>query len=335
MDERYNLMEAWLQDGLRLPPHQLAPASSDASFRRYFRATQQDGQTYIIMDAPPTHEDCWPFIKVATAFAKAGLNVPKILAQDLAQGFLLLTDFGTEQYLAVLNDNTVDALYGDALAALARLQLHSDASLVLPLYDDALLKREMELFREWFLGRHLALAVTDEMSRTLTETFAQLSSGALEQPTSWVHRDYHSRNLMFTRSDNPGVLDFQDAVVGPVTYDVVSLLRDCYIRWPRARVERWALQHLAAVRSAPGLADVSSRDFLRWFDLMGVQRHLKAIGIFARLNYRDHKPGYLKDIPRTLGYVVDVAQRYGELADFSALLQRHVLPRVAIHSAEQ
>jgi len=335
MDERYCLMEAWLRDGLRLPSHQLAPASSDASFRRYFRATQQDGRTYIIMDAPPTHEDCRPFIKVANAFAKAGLNVPKILAQDLAQGFLLLTDLGAEQYLAVLNDNTVDTLYGDALAALARLQLHSDASLVLPLYDDALLKREMELFREWFLGRHLALAVTDEMMRTLTEAFAKLSSCALEQPTSWVHRDYHSRNLMFTRTDNPGVLDFQDAVVGPVTYDSVSLLRDCYISWPRARVEQWALRHLASVRSVPGLGDVSSREFLRWFDLMGVQRHLKAIGIFARLNYRDHKPGYLKDIPRTLGYVVDVAQRHGELTDFSALLQRHVLPHVAIQSAEQ
>ena len=321
MNERERLLRDWLEVVLPATRARLAPASSDASFRRYFRVWGDDGETRIVMDAPPEQEDCRPFVAIAQALRDLGLNAPEVLAGDLDQGLLLLTDFGSRPYLAELDDRSVPGLYGDALEALARLQLGGDpGSPLLPPYDSALLHREMDLFRSWFLGQLLGLELREEEHQTLDHAFARLADNALEQPRVWVHRDYHSRNLMVTAPDNPGVLDFQDAVVGAVTYDLVSLLRDCYIAWPREQVEGWALDHRARLRAGgmTGLDDAAQ--FLRWFDLMGVQRHLKAIGIFARLNLRDGKPGYLRDIPRTLGYVLDATARYPELAGLRDLL---------------
>ena len=327
MSEREQLLREWLEEVLPTPIRRMAPASSDASFRRYFRVWYDD-QTRIVMDAPPDKEDCRPFVAIAQAMRGLGLNTPEVLAGDLDQGLLLLTDFGSRQYLPELNERSVPDLYGDALAALARLQIGGDpASALLPPYDAALLHREMELFREWFLGKLLGLALTTGEHQVLDQAFALLAANALEQPRVWVHRDYHSRNLMVTDPDNPGVLDFQDAVVGALTYDLVSLLRDCYIAWPRAQVEHWALDYRLRLRALGfgGLED--AEQFLRDFDLMGVQRHLKAIGIFARLNLRDGKPGYLRDIPRTLGYVLDVAARYPELAELRRFLQARGVDR--------
>ncbi|HRD64553.1 MAG TPA: phosphotransferase [Candidatus Competibacter sp.] len=321
MSDREQLLREWLEAVLPVPFTRIAPASSDASFRRYFRVWY-DGQTRIVMDAPPDKEDCRPFVAIGQAMRGLGLNVPEVLAKDLDRGLLLLTDLGSRQYLAELDERSVPGLYEDALDALARLQVGGDpASPLLPPYDSALLHREMELFRDWFLGRLLGLELNQDEHRVLDHAFALLTDNALEQPRVWVHRDYHSRNLMVTDPDNPGVLDFQDAVVGAVTYDLVSLLRDCYVSWPRERVESWALAHRARLRALgmSGLDD--AEQFLRWFDLMGVQRHLKAIGIFARLNLRDGKPGYLRDIPRTLGYVLAVADRYPDLAALRDLLR--------------
>ena len=327
VNEREQLVRAWLHDVLPSPPERMAPASSDASFRRYFRVWC-DGRTHIVMDAPPDKEDCRPFVAIAQALRDLRLNAPRVRAADLDRGLLLLTDFGSRQYLPALNEDSVTVLYRDALEALARLQLGGDPdSDLLPPYDAALLHREMELFRDWFLGQLLGLDLTQDEHGVLDRTFALLAGSALEQPRVWVHRDYHSRNLMITDPDNPGVLDFQDAVVGAVTYDLVSLLRDCYIAWPRARVEAWAFDHRARLR-ASGMTGLDDPDrFLRWFDWMGAQRHLKATGIFARLNLRDGKPGYLRDIPRTLGYVLDVASRYPELTGLRELLRARAVDR--------
>ena len=327
MSDREQLLREWLHEVLPTPPGRIAPASSDASFRRYFRVWY-DGQTRVVMDAPPDKEDCRPFVAIAQAMRGLDLNTPEILAGDLDQGLLLLTDLGSRQYLPELDERSVPGLYGDALEALTRLQVGGNpASPLLPPYDSALLHREMELFREWFLRQLLGLEWVAEEQHILDQTFALLADNALEQPRVWVHRDYHSRNLMITDPDNPGVLDFQDAVVGAITYDLVSLLRDCYIAWPREQVEFWVLDYRARLR-ALGMGGLDDADqFLRWFDLMGVQRHLKATGIFARLHLRDDKPGYLRDIPRTLGYVLEVTSRYAELANLHGLLRARGVDR--------
>jgi aminoglycoside/choline kinase family phosphotransferase len=324
MSERFAKLQAWLHDQPRLDAFTIVPASSDASFRRYFRVTC-DRQSYIVMDAPPEKEDCRPFMAVARAMAGLGLNVPRILEADLANGFLLLSDLGSQHYLQALNEQTVSGLYGDALEALRLLQAAPLAGSGLPDYDRALLLREMALFRDWYLARHLGMAMSEALDDVLQQSFAFLAEKALSQPRVWVHRDYHSRNLMVTETQNPGILDFQDAVIGPVTYDLVSLLRDCYISWPREQVIRWVRNYLAAVQADGGLKDVEAEQFMRWFDFMGIQRHLKAIGIFARLNYRDNKPGYLPEIPRTLGYVIAVCGQYPELRPLRQLLAERVL----------
>jgi hypothetical protein len=251
--------------------------------------------------------------------------VPQVLAEDLGQGFLLLSDLGTRQYLDELSAQSVERLYGDAMGALATLQACGHQGGVLPPYDRELLWREMELFRDWYLGKHLGLSLSDSENKVLDETFTLLADSALEQPAVSVHRDYHSRNLMVSEH-NPGILDFQDAVHGPLTYDLVSLLRDCYIDWPRGQVEEWALGYHDIAIDHGILRERQQERFLRWFDLMGMQRHLKATGIFARLNHRDGKPGYLNDIPRTLGYVAEVSTRYPALHSFRQLLEEHVLP---------
>ena len=332
MDKRLEALKDWIRRVLHVSEFDIRPASADASFRRYFRI-RFDGRSVVAMDAPPEKEDPRRYIEIARRFHGLGLNVPEIFEQELEQGFLLITDLGDQLYLRHLSDTTVERLYGDALGALIVLQggIYTERDVeggtplntkpFLPEYDEPLLQRELEIFREWYLGRHLGLELTASQHRILDQAFGCLARSALEQPKVWVHRDYHSRNLMVTDRNNPGILDFQDAVRGPVTYDLVSLLRDCYIAWPREWVEDWVKGYhdLALQSGIPAGED--DAQFLRWFDLMGVQRHLKATGIFARLNHRDGKPGYLSDIPRTLGYVQEVSARYPELQPLNALLR--------------
>ncbi|WP_260292154.1 aminoglycoside phosphotransferase family protein [Sedimenticola hydrogenitrophicus] len=327
MPKREHALTQWLTEQIGLRDFRIEPASDDASFRRYFRLTLADGETRIAMDAPPEQEDCVPFLHIAAQLGAVGLHVPMIHAADPAQGFILLEDLGTVHYLDRMNEATADRLYGDALAALAVLQSVGPRE-GLPPYDAQLLRREMALFPDWLLGRHLELSLDAAEQALLRECFDLLVESALEQPRVCVHRDYHSRNLLLSESPSPGILDFQDAVLGPVTYDLVSLLKDCYIAWPMVRVQAWALGYFQLAVQSGVLQPSHEARFLRWFDLMGVQRHLKASGIFARLNHRDGKPGYLADIPRTLGYIVEVAGRYPELAGLGELIERRVLPRL-------
>lgn len=326
MPERLDALKNWLETELAIREYTLTPASSDASFRRYFRVTH-DSTSLIVMDAPPDREDSRPFLTVAKLLFDAGLNVPEVIDMDLEQGYLLLGDLGSVLYLDALNDDTVERLYGDALGALAAIQACDPGTGVLPDYDRTLLMNEMALFRDWLVGTHLGITLQAAEADMLDKAFRLLADNALAQPRVLVHRDYHSRNLMVTGRNNPGILDFQDAVIGPVTYDLVSLLRDCYIQWPRARVEDWALgyRRLALQSGILRAEQEDPQQFLQWFDLMGVQRHLKAAGIFARLNHRDGKPGYLADIPRTLGYVVEVSDRYPELGELGEFVAREVL----------
>jgi aminoglycoside/choline kinase family phosphotransferase len=277
------------------------------------------------MDAPPIAEDIDRYVRIAGRLRALGLNTPQIHAQDPEQGLLLLGDLGAKSYLDVLDARNADRLYGDALAALAVIQACASTE-GLPSYDGPFLRRELELFRTWLLERHLGLELGPETRGDLDHAFDFLVAAALEQPRVCVHRDYHSRNLMYTDPPSPGILDFQDAVVGPVTYDLVSLLRDCYIAWPRYRVDDWARGYFALAVQSGILQDTDVEQFLTWFDLMGVQRHLKASGIFARLKIRDRKPGYLSDVPRTLGYVLQVAPAHPELRVLADLIRNRVLP---------
>lgn len=325
MPQRLAALEAWLRDSLGLSAFTLSPASADASFRRYFRVHLPDGPSRIAMDAPPEQESCGPFVDVARRLGAAGVHVPQVLAEDHHQGFLLLSDLGQSTYLQQLEEAHVDRLYGDALGALASMQACATTE-GLPHYDAALLRREMDLFRDWLLGQKLGIVLRDADQDELQRSWQVLIDNALAQPQVFVHRDYHSRNLMRLPSANPGVLDFQDAVLGPITYDLVSLLRDCYIRWPRSRVEEWAQGYRDLALHSGILREQQADDFMRWFDLMGVQRHLKAAGIFARLDLRDGKPGYLPDIPRTLGYITEVAAGYPELGWLGELVEQRVLP---------
>ncbi len=321
---RQQLALEWLGKVLADDDFILKPASADASFRSYWRVLHH-GQSLILMDAPPPHEDCRPFVQVAQILAAAGVHVPAIHAQNTDDGFLLLEDFGQRDYLKALTEaeqqateNTrIDALYGDAMDALLRMQTRAETS-ALPRYDRDRLNTEMALFGDWFLGRHLGVELDEAQRAVLADAFNVLADNALEQPQVFVHRDYHSRNLMVVKDNNPGVLDFQDAVAGPVTYDLVSLLRDCYIKWPAERVQAWSEDYRQRWQAASGQS-VTSAQWQRWFDLMGAQRHLKAVGIFCRLNYRDGKKNYLKDIPRTLGYLYDLSESYPELRPLMAL----------------
>jgi aminoglycoside/choline kinase family phosphotransferase len=327
-DTRLAALLDWLRVELGRPVETLEPASTDASFRRYFRV-RIDGGTFIVMDAPPPRENIRPFLAVATLLRRAGVQTPEIHAADPERGFVLLADFGVRSYLDSLNSESADRLYGDAFAALLRLQTRVDpATTGLPVYDERLLRTELEIFREWFLGRFLGLELRPSEAALLDQVWRRLVASALEQPQVCVHRDYHSRNLMVTERGNPGVLDFQDAVIGPIAYDAVSLLRDCYIAWPASRVDAWLDGYRAKLREAGLLNVAGAEKFRRWFDLMGLQRHLKAIGIFSRLKLRDGKSGYLKDIPRTFGYLVDVSRTYPELAEFLEFLETRIRPRL-------
>lgn len=328
-DQRLERLCQWLTAGLQLETAAIEPASADASFRRYFRVTLADGATRIVMDAPPDKEDVDPFLRVAAMLADIGVHAPRVLARDELQGFLLLTDLGSSMYLPALGlPGQADSLYQDAIAALIRIQAGGARhARQLPPYDEKLLRFEMSLFPDWLLDRHLRLELNGWEQDELTRTMDALVRDAVSQPQVFVHRDYHSRNLMICPGDNPGILDFQDAVHGPLTYDLVSLLRDAYIEWPQSQVEQWALAYREQALAA-GLHAANEAEFLRWFDLMGLQRQLKVAGIFARLWHRDGKQGYLADIPRTLGYAVGACGRHPEFAALGELIGERVLPAV-------
>jgi aminoglycoside/choline kinase family phosphotransferase len=310
--------EDWLASVLPGQPHRVKSASGDASFRRYFRV-YTSGVSRILMDAPPPREDCRPFVRVTKLLSVAGVNVPEIFAANVERGFLLLSDMGDRLYLDALDDDSADALYGDALDTLVRLQSRGDASTV-PHYDEPRLRDEMRLFVDWFLTRHLGLAVSPAATDVLQRAFSFLAGTCTEQPQVLVHRDYHSRNLMVVTDHNPGVLDYQDAVRGPATYDLVSLLRDVYLRWPQTRVDAWIEAWHRRAADAALLKGAGLDTATRWFDLTGVQRHLKVAGIFARLWYRDGKSRYLGDIPLTLEYLLAASSRHPELAGLATLL---------------
>ena len=283
------------------------------------------------MDAPPENEDCLPFLRVAGYLESMHLNAPRVLEVNLGEGFLLLSDLGSRPYLAELqrSPDAAPALYDDAIRALLRMQSRGTAfQSHLPPYDEKLLRFELSLFHDWLCGTHLGIEFTDAEEAWWQALCEQLVANALDQPQVFVHRDYHSRNLMVTDADNPGIIDFQDAVEGPLTYDLVSLLKDCYVKWPDEQIWQWALGFYNGLDS--GLRkSVDEAQFRRYFELMGVQRHLKAAGIFARLNHRDGKSVYLGDVPRTLSYIIDVAPRYPELAPLVTLIEERVLPGMA------
>jgi aminoglycoside/choline kinase family phosphotransferase len=318
VDLRRDALARWLEGQLQGASFSLTPASEDASFRRYFRATLGDGRSYVAMDAPPGKEDCRPFVHVARLLREAGVNAPQVHAADLEQGFLLLSDLGTQTYLSALGPANAAALFSDATDSLVRWQLATRAG-ELPPYDEALLRREMNLFPEWYVGRHRNIELTQEQKAGLEKIFTLLVQSALAQPAVYVHRDYMPRNLMVCEP-NPGVLDFQDAVHGPISYDVVSLLRDAFISWEEAQVLDWTVRYWEKARGAGLPVNADFGEFWRAFEWMGLQRHLKVLGIFARINYRDGKPRYLEDTPRFLDYAVSVSRRYGELAPLARLL---------------
>lgn len=309
------------------------PASADASFRRYFRL-QSGPHSFIVMDAPPEQEDCTPFLRIAAQLEAMQLNAPRIIEADIEQGFLLLTDLGSQLYLDELTEQPDSApqLYGNAMRALAKMQLHGSAYQgSLPPYDDKLLRFELSLFHDWLCETHIGIEFSAEDEAQWQKLCDVLVANALDQTQVFVHRDFHSRNLMRSNSDDPGVLDFQDAVEGPYTYDLVSLLKDCYVRWPSEQVREWALAFYAMLDSDTR-AHADEAVFFRQFELMGVQRHLKAVGIFARLNHRDGKPGYMADIPRTLQYIVDLSSEYTELGFIGALISEQCLPALRASS---
>ena len=314
-------------DDLGFAGSRIEPASVDASFRRYFRVTRGE-DTYIVMDAPPEKESLGPFLSVAKILLGMGLNAPVVLAKDPKRGLLLLSDLGDRQYLDALDtDEAADRLYADALGALCTMQTAGGAmARDLPSYDHALLMREMELMPEWFLRRHLGLQISAAERGMLDRLFETLAQSALAQPATFVHRDYHSRNLLVTAANNPGILDFQDAVWGPVTYDLVSLLKDCYVAWPAPRVSAWALQYREDLLAKGFPAALPEAEFIRGFDLVGLQRHIKVLGIFARLYYRDGKRQYLKDLPRVLCYTRDAAANYAETAEFAGFIAKRIEP---------
>lgn len=318
--DRLEQLRTWASSALDVEPASMAPASEDASFRRYFRFRRHDGGSVIAMDAPPPHEDCSVFVRVGEVLASAGINVPDVLAHDLTRGFLLLSDFGTSTYLADIDESNADARYRPALSALVRMQCASRPG-VFPEYDETLLRREVNLFPEWYVGRHLGQTLEPSQASVLDAVVARLLANNLAQPRVYVHRDYHSRNLMVTEP-MPGVLDFQDAVHGPITYDLVSLLKDAYVRWPEERVIEWAIRYWEEARRARLPVPDDFAAFYRDFEWMGVQRHLKVVGIFARLWHRDGKERYLADLPLVLDYLLRAARRYGELAPLARLIDQ-------------
>jgi len=319
MDDRFQALEAWLRKELGGAHFRLEPASADASFRRYFRVTTPAG-TSIAMDAPPEREDTRPFVKVAGLLRDAGLNAPRVLAESPAQGFLLLSDLGTRSYLEALRGQEPGPLFADARAALVRWQVASRGG-VLPEYDEALLRRELALFPEWYLRRHLDVELSPPLRESLELAFGTIVARNLAEGRVYVHRDFMPRNLMVCEP-NPGILDFQDAVMGPVSYDIASLYRDAFISWDEEMVLDGTIRYWEKARAASLPVPADFADFWRDVEWMGLQRHLKVLGIFARLSYRDGKPAYLEDAPRFVGYVRHTVERYGELAPLARVLDQ-------------
>ena len=308
-DLRLEQLTTWIHQDA--PNATIEVASADASFRRYFRVSNYDdtGKTIIAMDAPPEKENCAPFIDITQRLRNAGVHAPEIIKQNLEQGFLLLEDFGSRPFLDRLCSPTAEKLYGDAIKALLKIQTADTQGL--PEYDEALLEQEMRLMPKWFLTKHLGIVPNIEQQIIIDRVLAIITASVYQQPQVFVHRDYHSRNLMILDDKNPGVIDYQDAVLGPITYDLVSLLKDCYIRWPHEKVSKWALvDYKKQAEQAGLLSNIKDSTFIQWFDYMGLQRHIKVLGIFARLNHRDGKEHYLGDLPLTLHYVMEVANKY-------------------------
>lgn len=322
-DARFSQLGNWLAGlpALSLQLDSIRPASADASFRRYFRLDTAGGGSLIAVDAPPERENVPAYIQVAQLLDGAGVTVPKILAQDLADGFLVVSDLGNNTYLNQLNPESATRLYLDALDALVMIQVHSQPG-VLPEYDREFLSRELGIFTEWYVGKHVGVTLSEAQNRSLQGVFDALLANILAQPQVWVHRDYHSRNLMVVPRGNPGILDFQDARYGPITYDAVSLLRDAYIQWDEEVVLDLAIRYWERARRAglPMAPDVDS--FYRDFEFTGLQRHLKILGIFARLYHRDGKDAYLKDLPLVMTYVRNTAGRYKQLKPLLVLLDQ-------------
>ncbi len=324
MSERSKLLHNWLDSILKTSSYKLEPASEDASFRFYYRVVINN-ETYIVMDAPPQHEDCSRFIDITERLHQCGVMAPEIHEKNIEHGFLLLTDFGDELYLPNLQQGTADTLYKGAIDSLVRIQANGNVSGLNP-YDEELLRVEMSLFQDWLLVQHLQMNPGDKLKKVLDKLADELIRNALEQPQVFVHRDYHSRNLMLIDDRSPGIIDYQDAVCGPVSYDLVSLLKDCYIKWPSEEINKWVKYYLEQLKEFKPEIKISDDQFQRWFDLMGVQRQLKASGIFARLSHRDSKHGFLNDVPRTLSYITDLKDDYPELRPLSDLIEDHVLP---------
>jgi len=326
-DQRLLDLSAWLDQQLpelfarcgwgEVPTAELTAASSDASFRRYFR-WQGGERSLIVMDAPPPQEDCRPFVKVAQMLDEAGVHVPQVLAADLDRGFLLLTDLGRQTYLDVIDAGNADQLFDDAIEALLKFQLQPLAQ-SMPAYDEALLRRELQLVPDWYVQRHLGHALSEAQQVAWERICRLLIDSALAQPRVLVHRDYMPRNLMISEP-NPGVLDFQDAVLGPVSYDITSLFKDAFLSWPEPQVRAWLEAYWGRARAAGVALPDSFEEFLRASDLMGVQRHLKVIGIFARICHRDGKPRYLADVPRFFAYIEAVLVRRPELGELRQLI---------------
>jgi len=324
-DQRLVQLKTWLQGLNIVDTGSARPASSDASFRRYFRldvlpaAQAQYGATLVAMDAPPERENTPAFVKVDALLAAAGVAVPAIHAQDLEQGFLLLSDLGTTTYLQALNHDNAATLYAEALAALVKIQQHSQPG-VLPEFDRAFMLRELNLFPEWYIGKHLDTTLTGAQAADLQKVFDHIIANCLAQPQVFMHRDFHSRNLMWMDENNPGILDFQDAVYGPITYDAASLLRDAYVAWDEELVLDWLIRYWQHGRAAGLPLNKDFDTFYRDFEYMALQRHLKILGIFSRLNYRDGKSLYLGDLPTVMEYVRNTANRYRELKPLIKLL---------------
>lgn len=322
IDERVLQLVDWLKSVLGNDLESIEFASEDASFRRYFRVGY-NSSSFIAMDAPENPEEFDTFIRIARIFRQFGLNVPEILAADYQYGFALITDFGNTTYLEQLSRGNADSLYEDAIDSLITLQLATDSGIdILPPYSSELILSEMQLFREWYLKKHLNIAVSRDISDVLDHTFEMLRAKAAEQPRVWVHRDYHSRNLMAVERDNPGILDFQDAVYGPISYDLVSLLRDCYVVWDQETTDRWIQIYLQKASQEGLQMHFDQGQFIEWFDWIGIQRHIKVAGIFSRLNYRDNKVKFLEDIPTVMRYIKSVAGNYPELREFHDLVTR-------------
>jgi aminoglycoside/choline kinase family phosphotransferase len=315
--QRQQQLTEWLHSLFPDEKYTIAPASADASFRRYFRATFSS-RSLIVMDAPPQHEDCRPFLHAAKLFEDAGTHVPHVHAQDLEQGFLLLSDLGNTTYLQALSPANALELYSAATDALIKIQLASHEN-KLPPYDEALLLREMRLFPEWYIAKHLGVTLSEAQNAKLETVFASIVANNLAQPKVYVHRDYHSRNLMVSEP-NPGILDFQDAVYGPITYDLASLFKDAYIRWEEAAVIDWLVRYWEKARKAGLPVHKDFSEFYRDYEWMGAQRHLKVLGIFARLYHRDGKEGYLKDLPLVMAYLRAACVRYIDLKPLLTLL---------------